>query len=155
MVSLVWGCELKGRNETVNRCVWKVSLVWGCELKAKIIIYDEFIPEGQPRMRLWIESPQRVTIVQSVDGQPRMRLWIERTPCRFSQKHPVWSASYEAVNWKCLYNYYRLNLQQVSLVWGCELKDKGWFLLETQSLVSLVWGCELKDISCFDVKRGV
>ena len=99
-VSLVWGCELKGRWCGQSYCSYLVSLVWGCELKdcwfcrkhARSWVslvggceLKESVSclcfrrgQGQPRMRLWIE---RLTITESIlitIGQPRMRLWIER-----------------------------------------------------------------------------
>ena len=35
-VSLVWGCELKGKSESAGSSTKTVSLVWGCELKDHI-----------------------------------------------------------------------------------------------------------------------
>ena len=121
---------------------------------------------GQPRMRLWIESFSFLYFFYSDQGQPRMRLWIERTRAWMENICAKRSASYEAVNWKVRSASLRgtppgqprmrlwierltirpsLLYCQVSLVWGCELKESNaeWTLSSIQ--VSLVWGCELKE----------
>ena len=120
-VSLVWGCELKGRMDMIillwirsasyEAVNWKIATsamlsigkgqprmrLWIERRKAQKVFSKEI---GQPRMRLWIESFANMMKVKDRKGQPRMRLWIER----WITSHYFFllsrSASYEAVNWK-------------------------------------------------------
>ena len=120
-VSLVWGCELKGSGSRLGKNWWRVSLVWGCELK------------GSSRF-----SPGHHTGSASYEAVN----WKSHTS--HSIVLTLWSASYEAVNWKTERNTGTFCHSRVSLVWGCELKVLLQNLPMTKAPVSLVWGCELK-----------
>ena len=120
-VSLVWGCELKGRLQITERSRTSVSLVWGCELKVlpdAPLVYDVTRSASYEAVN-WKSSEIRYNTncersasyeavnwkidlppqVNGLSGQPRMRLWIESLS-RFATS--------------CVL--------RVSLVWGCELK---------------------------------
>ena len=146
LVSLVWGCELKGVTQTgvarsglgqprmrlwIERLCsfcqidqsW-VSLVWGCELKDLTSVRFFHFSNGQPRMRLWIErsKKQKTKTIKKVSLVWGCELkdingTINTTKTR--------SASYEAVNWKTTSRRCFYLPNPVSLVWGCELK--GWW----------------------------
>ena len=79
----------------------RVSLVWGCELKAFLYAY--------PAQTVRSASYEAVN-------------W--KITSHFNFPFSSRSASYEAVNWKDKLYSVVMWVLKVSLVWGCELKDK-------------------------------
>ena len=99
-------------------------------------------------MRLWIERSfsygQNIRYV----GQPRMRLWIERWILSVMQLFLLRSASYEAVNWKTIRERYGACYCRSASYEAVNWKKEGLWCLLLCLRVSLVWGCELKERIC-------
>ena len=105
LVSLVWGCELKGKTLFQKMPVCKVSLVWGCELKGFIprltansvwvsLVWgcelkgEKWTGHGEHEGSASYEAVNWKLLLcrlwPECPGQPRMRLWIESSSSKFS-----------------------------------------------------------------------
>ena len=122
-----------------------VSLVWGCELKG--FLSKLYVPGLRSASYEAVNWKNTDKFEKEADtGQPRMRLWIERVPPdvapRMVPVSLVWGCELKDI---FITTWWHLPL--VSLVWGCELKVY-WPLGPSRIfMVSLVWGCELKGTS--------